>query len=78
MPCLATSRAVLLGMHRNKTQPVENVGIRQMTVLLNAGYPLEPNLQLAIGELVSAAARAARTGRGWLKWDAINRKWVKL
>lgn len=61
----------------SKRQPVENVGIRQMTVLLDAGYPLEPNLQRAIGELVSAAARAARAGRGWLKWDAVNRKWVK-
>lgn len=60
-----------------KRQPVENVGIRQMTVLLDAGYPLEPNLQLAIGELVSAAARAAARTRTWMKWDAINRKWVK-
>lgn len=44
-------------------QPIENVGIRQVTVLLNAGYPLDARLQQAIAELVSAAARAGRRTR---------------
>lgn len=39
------------------------MGIRQMTTLLNAGYPLSARLQMAIAELVSAAARAARRTR---------------
>lgn len=39
------------------------MGIRQMAVLLNAGYPLSARLQVAISELVSAAARAARRTR---------------
>ncbi len=41
----------------------DSVGIFQMTVLLRAGYPLSPKLQLAISELVSAAAVAARRTR---------------
>lgn len=41
----------------------ENIGIRQMAVLLRAGYPLSASLQIAITELVSAAAMAARRTR---------------
>lgn len=41
----------------------ENVGIRQMATLLRAGYPLSDSLRLAIAELVSAAAMAARHTR---------------
>lgn len=41
----------------------DNIGIHQMTVLLRAGYPLSPRLQMAIAELVSAAAVAARRSR---------------
>ncbi len=39
------------------------MGIRQMATLLRAGYPLSDALRLAIGELVSAAAMAARKTR---------------
>lgn len=41
----------------------DNIGIKQMTTLLNAGYPLSDALRLAIGLLVSAAAVAARRTR---------------
>lgn len=41
-------------------QPEDNVGIRQMTTLLNAGYPLSGELARSIAALVCAAARAAR------------------
>lgn len=41
----------------------DHMGIRQMATLLNAGYPLSARLQVAIAELVSAAARAARRTR---------------
>lgn len=40
-----------------------NVGIAQMTTLLNAGYPLSDALRLTISKLVSAAARAAARTR---------------
>lgn len=38
----------------------DHIGIRQMATLLRAGYPLSDALRLAITELVSEAARAAR------------------
>ncbi len=41
----------------------DNIGIRQMATLLRAGYPLSDALSLAIAELVSAAAMAARRAR---------------
>lgn len=41
----------------------DHMGIRQMAQLLRSGYPLSPLLQLAIAELVSAAAQAARRTR---------------
>lgn len=41
----------------------DNIGIRQMATLLRAGYPLSDALRLAIAELVSAAAMAARRTR---------------
>lgn len=41
----------------------DHMGIRQMTTLLRAGYPLSDALRLAIAELVSAAAQAARRTR---------------
>ncbi len=41
----------------------DHMGIRQMAQLLRSGYPLSPLLQLAIAELVSAAAMAARRTR---------------
>lgn len=41
----------------------DHVGIRQMATLLRAGYPLSDALRLAIAELVSAAAQAARRTR---------------
>jgi type II secretory pathway component PulF len=50
-----------------RTKPVrtkeDNIGIRQMATLLRAGYPLSDALRLAIAELVSAAAMAARRTR---------------
>lgn len=47
----------------------DNIGIAQMTTLLNAGYPLSDKLRLAISLLVCAAARAAAKTR-----DAKPRK----
>lgn len=41
----------------------DHIGIRQMATLLRAGYPLSDALRLAIAELVSAAAMAARKTR---------------
>lgn len=41
-------------------QPENNVGISQMTTLLNAGYPLSGELARSIAALVCAAARASR------------------
>ncbi len=41
----------------------DNVGIAQMTTLLNAGYPLSDKLRAAIAALVAAAARAAARTR---------------
>lgn len=41
-------------------QPEDNVGIRQMATLLNAGYPLSGELARSIAALVGAAARASR------------------